>query len=503
MSNDNKFPHRPQQHTPGAVDTTKPKLIGAREAQLGLLRYALREEDAGAWLKRNVDEPDFLDPQAQAIARALLTVWEAGLPVNGVTVGQYLQEQKETDAFNVLYSEVLPTPEIEPNFQDCLHTVLNHKKTRGPAANPFRLVGLREIFERPRLEWLIQGVLLEVGSSALTGGYGTFKSFVVLDMALSIAAGRSWQGREVKQGRVVYVVAEGAYTTADRVKAWMIRHQVEMPEDFKVIEVPAQIGDPVVCAQFIEAIREFNPSLIVLDTLAKCNVGADENSTAEMGLFTHGMETVAREASSHVLAVHHNNKQGTARGSNSLPSNVDTHITVKASPGRIAVLECDKHKGAPFEPIALVGRIVDLGEQDEYGTPVTSLVFEATDAPPMQPSAPVSKSEATRTQVLEVLRTKFPNGATSGEWKSACAEVGISRTRFFGYRAELIDREEVTQEGQLFRSSPKSPKSPKPDELDSAKESQKSHTALAVGLLGLTRTTSEPYHANGVERGVL
>ena len=47
-----------------------------------------------------------------------------------------------------------------------------------------------------------------------------FKSFVALDWACHVALGLPWRGREVTQGDVVYVVAEGKKGIPGRVSAW-------------------------------------------------------------------------------------------------------------------------------------------------------------------------------------------------------------------------------------------------------------------------------------------
>ena len=350
----------------------------------------------------------------------------------------------------------------------------------------FPISNLFEIFERPRALWLIQGMLLDMGYSAITGDYGTFKSFIALDMGLCIATGIAWQGREVKQGTVVYVVAEGAYTTADRAKAWLIRHQLLVPQNFHVIEMPVRIGEALVCARFIEAIRALEPSFIVLDTLAKCNVGKDENSAADMGLFTDGMEKCARELKAQVMTIHHNNKQGGSRGSNSLPSNVDTHITLKASAGYVVTIECEKQKGAPFERFALMGHVVDLGELDEYGTPVTSLVFAPTGSTPeaQAVTSAIGKAEKTRAQILKILQT-IEGGTTNQKWMDACSHLAQRRS-FISHRDSLEVEEKVHRTGKIWRFGPA------PNELDLEESAKSAKSAKTEEIAQIAQGVTEP-----------
>src|SRR5262245_43840073 len=65
-----------------------------------------------------------------------------------------------------------------------------------------------ELSAESRKEWLVRGLLAAGDASAFYGVPGCGKSVLVEDMALHIAAGRDWHGREVKQGAVLYVALE-------------------------------------------------------------------------------------------------------------------------------------------------------------------------------------------------------------------------------------------------------------------------------------------------------
>ena len=314
------------------------------------------------------------------------------------------------------------------------------------AKQMFPRLKLREVFNRPRLESLVEGIFLKRGTGVATADYGGFKSFVFgVDIGLSVATGRRWQGRAVKQGTVVYVGAEGAYETEARAKAWLQHHNIrDIPDCFEIIEMPVQVGDSAICAQFISELSGISPALIILDTVAKCNIGRDENDATAMGLFTDGMEKIARELNTFVLAIHHNNKSGTARGSVSLPANVDASITLKRSPGNVVTIRCDRVKGTPFEEFTLIGRVVELPERDEYGKNITSLVFERTDKP--NSDSPMSQTDQTRERVWEVLKS-HTDGLGSTAWQAA---TGLSNGRFYDYRKDLVESGRVLQNGRTY-----------------------------------------------------
>lgn len=304
-----------------------------------------------------------------------------------------------------------------------------------PAPNPFVPTPIDEVLQRPRPLWLVQDIFSERGTGLITGRAGSFKSLNVLDMGLCISLGRAWQGREVKQGRVVYVVAEGADTTADRVKAWKIRHQIAAAPDFLVIEVPAQIAEPDQRALFLAGIASATPALVIFDTLAQCNAGRNENDSGEMSVFTNAMKEISTALSCFVLTVHHNNKADSIRGSTSIEANTDAHISFKPSAGKVVTVHCERIKNSDFEPFSLIGRFVEIGERDEYDREVRSLVFEPTETPEK-----ATTTTANERKCLEVLPS---HGATSEDWFNLARDQDVSKPTFYRCRDSLRDKNEV------------------------------------------------------------
>lgn len=64
---------------------------------------------------------------------------------------------------------------------------------------------------------LVKGLLPERGKALVSGQWGTFKTFVVLDLAGSVMTGLAFAGREVRRrGGILFVAAEGASEIAIR-----------------------------------------------------------------------------------------------------------------------------------------------------------------------------------------------------------------------------------------------------------------------------------------------
>src|SRR3990167_7919183 len=95
------------------------------------------------------------------------------------------------------------------------------------APGPLRLYSMTELLRLPPPEWLIKHYLPAGGLVGLYGQPGHYKSFVAIDMAMSVATGQPWQGADTRRGHVIYVAAEGGTGIAKRGHAWLQEHQVD------------------------------------------------------------------------------------------------------------------------------------------------------------------------------------------------------------------------------------------------------------------------------------
>jgi hypothetical protein len=226
---------------------------------------------------------------------------------------------------------------------------------------------------------LIRGLLTLDSESWMVGGPGSKKSFIALDMAAHVSLGREWQGREVKQGNVVFIVAEGAGGSGKRVRAW-VRTRGPMGE-VRFLARPVQAKDAGAWQVLVEACRRLKPALVVLDTQARVTVGLEENSATEMGIYVERVRAIREATGACVLTIHHTGRKGAdARGSSALDGAQSTELTVMVPERSLTgAIKVTKQKDLDeIDDIPLRFKIVDLG-QDGRGAPVTSLVLEKKD----------------------------------------------------------------------------------------------------------------------------
>lgn len=208
--------------------------------------------------------------------------------------------------------------------------------------------GLRDL---PDPEPLITDVLDKGTTALLYGPWGCGKSFIALDWAASVAAGRSWQGRTTEPGRVLYVAGEGAFGLKGRVDAWERGWSKSLPDaGLDVLPEPVNIWKPGALANLSALVSWGGYELVVLDTLARCMVGADENSARDSGIVVDAL-TRLREATPDsrgvVVGVHHTGKDGrTLRGSSAFEGGAETVYQATRDGGAIDLL-CTKRKDGP------------------------------------------------------------------------------------------------------------------------------------------------------------
>ena len=136
----------------------------------------------------------------------------------------------------------------------------------------------------PKPEPLIDNVLDQGTVALLYGNWGTCKSFIALDWAASVATGREWQGRSTERRKVLYVAAEGAFGPSVRVDAWESGWGREISdEDLAILPEPVNLTVPADVGNLIDLIEWGGYGFVVLDTLARCMVGGDENSARDCG----------------------------------------------------------------------------------------------------------------------------------------------------------------------------------------------------------------------------
>ena len=245
-----------------------------------------------------------------------------------------------------------------------------------PTDNRYQLIDDVELEQQAPVVWTVEGILPAGCLGALVGPADRFKSFAGGDFSASVQTGQlCFERFPTKQGQTVYILGEGRGRYGLRTKAWKAHRGIDGGIGIKFLPHPVQLMDPGETSKLLEAIERLPepPALVVVDTVARCMVGGEENSAKDFGLFIAGADRIRLATGAAVLLIHHAGKDGKTRGSSALPGALDVHMLADAD-GDFVTITCDKMKDAErFQPIRLRRRVI----QFEDGT--SSLVLVPID----------------------------------------------------------------------------------------------------------------------------
>jgi len=255
-------------------------------------------------------------------------------------------------------------------------------------ASPFLTVD--ELLDLPPAEWMVDGYLPTHGMSALFAPPGAFKSFLAVDLALSVAYGLPWHGLATRQRKTLYVVSEGKHGFGRRVRGWQ-EHRAggAATDQFMLLPAPVNFLDPGCVDDLIRAIGDHlgGVGFIVLDTLARNFGPGDENSTKDMNAYVAGTTRLA-ERGCHVLHVHHTGKDSDKgeRGSSALRGALDASLKIDREKGSdVATLYVTKQKDGPeARPLRMTFPVCFASHPrtgEVFETRVATLAGEAAVAP--------------------------------------------------------------------------------------------------------------------------
>ncbi|MFG2900942.1 AAA family ATPase [Streptomyces zaomyceticus] len=322
-------------------------------------------------------------------------------------------------------------PDAEPGVSvTFIDAYLTRQKERaaGRSGDPVdallaELLDASSLDNMPVLEPLV-GDLLHLDSLArIIGPSGHMKSFVVIDIAAHVGTGKPWHGHHVRQGTVVYLVAEGARGIRKRVRAWEKHHGMKM-DHVLFMPRPVQTRGPE-WDTFIEAMRRLEPALIIIDTQARVSVGVEENSNTELGIVVERLDDLRRATEACVLVIHHTGHIGEhGRGASAAKGALQSefHVSKKGDNASniIVTMKVGKQKDDEEGSDLQFGlKVVTLdGEQKPDGRPVTSVVLES-----LAPTGPAHGSPEWLVQILD--RADIPLAWGSPRVIKWCAESDI------------------------------------------------------------------------------
>ena len=228
------------------------------------------------------------------------------------------------------------------------------------------------------INWVVEPFVPPTSTILLAGHSGVGKTWLSLDLALSIAGGRPWLGRfPVRQGPVLVVDEENSeLLLRTRLLKLLQSHRLdpkELPLFFLVgqmvnlsPEKPAYARDLLSCEQLLKTIHQIEPILVIFDSLTRCH-RSNENSANEMAAVFANVKHLVDITGTSCLFNHHFRKSGGGsnrsgdriRGSTDIRAFCDVTLLVDDRGGGCAITH-DKSRWS--EPIPSFNVDFQVGE---------------------------------------------------------------------------------------------------------------------------------------------
>ena len=239
--------------------------------------------------------------------------------------------------------------------------------------------------------WLVEHLWGESSVGVIGGAPKCSKTWLGLDLALSVATGSACLGKYAvpRPGPVLVYLAEDALAIVRERVAGMARHRrLQLPAvDVHVITAPTlQLDRQPHQSLLFETARRLRPRLLLLDPLVRLH-RIDENHAGEVAALLAYFRLLQRQLDLSVILVHHTRKNAASgvaagqglRGSSDIHAFGDSNLYLRRS--REHLLLSSEHRAAPAMPPVCLQLVTSDLDQTHL-----EVIAELGDPPP--PSLP-------------------------------------------------------------------------------------------------------------------
>jgi len=280
---------------------------------------------------------------------------------------------------------------------------------------------------------LIGGILHKGSKLAFGGGSKSFKTWCLLDMAISVATGREWMGRKTEQGRVLFLnfeiqpfawqnrinavaKAKGVALERGQVTLWNLRGHAS---DFRRI-IP----------RVVERCKNENFALTVLDPIYKLYGKTDENAAGDVAELLNSLESLAVTTGTAIAFGAHFAK-GNASGKEAIDRISGSGVFARDPDSLLIFTKHEEDDAFTVEPI-----LRNFAPISPFAVRWNFPLME--HAEDLDPAKLKSVAGRTPTHTASDLLSILPeDGLSSSDWQAESTEKGISRATFFRLKKQL------------------------------------------------------------------
>ena len=235
----------------------------------------------------------------------------------------------------------------------------------------------------------VEDLLIDGNSSIVFGESNVGKTFFAFDLGIHVAMGKPWLGKDIDQGGVLYVAAEGGGSIQKRLDAFYDYYDLN-DKDIPFWYLPVQVdlrnpeadAKPIInLAEELENQSGVPIRLIIVDTLSRALAGGAENTSEDMSSYIMNIDHIRQALGCHVCSIHHSGKDSSkgARGWSGLRGSLDSEIEILKVGDGFGVAKVTKQRDIEFcADIPFRLQAVEIGT-NRRGKPITSCVVLATE----------------------------------------------------------------------------------------------------------------------------
>ena len=233
------------------------------------------------------------------------------------------------------------------------------REAKQAEAEPLPVVRIGEIpSEANSQRWLVEELWGESSVGVIGGAPKCAKTWLGLDMALSVATGTPCLGKYAvpQAGPALVYLAEDALPIVRERVAGMARHRgldLAAVELYVIAAVTLRLDRDPHRTRLFETARRLRPRLLLLDPLVRLH-GIDENHATEVAELLAYFRSLQRRLDLSVVLVHHTRKNAPGgagqglRGSGDIHAFGDSNLYLRRSGPRLTL--SSEHRAAPASP---------------------------------------------------------------------------------------------------------------------------------------------------------
>ena len=302
---------------------------------------------------------------------------------------------------------------------------------------------------KPTAPWLIERLWTAGGVGILAGQPKSLKTYVALEMAVSVASGSPCLGTfpvSAQGPALVYAAEDSPANLRERLASLAAQRSLSLQAlDLRVITADLiRLDHPQDQERLRETVLLYRPALLVLDPLVRLH-SQDENQSGPMAALLGYLRQLQRSTGVAILVVHHMRKQGSTaatgynlRGSSDLYAWVDSYVCLQRRRDRISI-SAEHRTAAPLAPLTIElvhapdnasapglrisGLDIEAGKPDHdvLRTRLVELLTHA--ARPLKTEEIRQKLQVRKQRVTEMLKDLCEQGSATRVADGYCAAV--------------------------------------------------------------------------------